>query len=464
MGRIYTIIFTILIIFTGLFSVPVCIEYITATSNEVGQVGDLVKSELTNAEGYYIISYDLDGGTLAKSNPIKYNLFTSTFTLNNPIKEGFDFIGWTGTDLEEPQIDVTICKGSSGNLEFTANYEAVLDTPTIILSSSSDGLYLSWNEIENATGYVVNINGVDCFKTSACNYRVTSNFLKVGENVFKVKAAKNNYTSFSAWSNSVYYSIVNQLNPITLTYSNNVFRFNAVDDAREYVITVGNCSFSFSAYKTEFPNNCITLNNGYYTVDLFKVSETEDDDIPYLFYSSDNNEYINSTNHSVDVTITANAYYSSLIAPAVSNSVSYVYDLAVDFNNLHYSSKPYTHSQLANIFSEYDYNYGSFLAISIPTTFFNFDNESIPDFVYSYCNILVMDIYENGNLITTITAKKYAASTLYHFKSSELTVNHTYTAIIKYKFSEFDSTELQYLSTLSFTCLSSDRLNYFEFI
>lgn len=70
----------------------------------------------------YIIKYTLDGGTA--SNPIEYHKDGSAVTLNNPTKEGYTFIGWTGTDLKEPIMSVTILAGSYGDREFIANWEA----------------------------------------------------------------------------------------------------------------------------------------------------------------------------------------------------------------------------------------------------------------------------------------------------------------------------------------------------
>lgn len=44
----------------------------------------------------YDIEYDLKGGALKSGdeNPTKYNLETETFTLNNPVRNGYIFIGW----------------------------------------------------------------------------------------------------------------------------------------------------------------------------------------------------------------------------------------------------------------------------------------------------------------------------------------------------------------------------------
>ena len=76
----------------------------------------------------YDITYDLAGGALAEgvTNPASYSVTTDTFTLNNPTKVGYDFIGWTGTDLAVPTVNVTIAKNSTtGDKSYTANWKAI---------------------------------------------------------------------------------------------------------------------------------------------------------------------------------------------------------------------------------------------------------------------------------------------------------------------------------------------------
>jgi uncharacterized repeat protein (TIGR02543 family) len=72
----------------------------------------------------FTISYDLKGGQLAEgvTNPTTYTVQTVDFTLKNPTKEGYDFLGWTGTDLTEPTPLVTIVKGSYDNRSYTAQW------------------------------------------------------------------------------------------------------------------------------------------------------------------------------------------------------------------------------------------------------------------------------------------------------------------------------------------------------
>ena len=70
----------------------------------------------------YTVAYNLDGGEVAVANPTEYTVETETFTLNNPTKEHNDFLGWTGSNGETPQTEVSIAKGSTGNKTYTANW------------------------------------------------------------------------------------------------------------------------------------------------------------------------------------------------------------------------------------------------------------------------------------------------------------------------------------------------------
>ena len=75
----------------------------------------------------YTISYDLNDGQLASANPTSYTVDDEDITLVNPTRDGLAFGGWTGTGLEGPTLTVTIAKGSTGNREYTANWQPVLE-------------------------------------------------------------------------------------------------------------------------------------------------------------------------------------------------------------------------------------------------------------------------------------------------------------------------------------------------
>ena len=72
----------------------------------------------------YNITYNLDGGVVTVPNPTQYSVDTASFTLNPPTKEGFDFKGWSGTDLVGIQTEVTLPDlAHLGDKVFTANYD-----------------------------------------------------------------------------------------------------------------------------------------------------------------------------------------------------------------------------------------------------------------------------------------------------------------------------------------------------
>lgn len=73
----------------------------------------------------YTITYDLDGGQLTKDNPTEYTAETKTFTLNEPTKIGYEFIGWTSSETTVPLMPMTIKQGSTCNKTFTANWSLI---------------------------------------------------------------------------------------------------------------------------------------------------------------------------------------------------------------------------------------------------------------------------------------------------------------------------------------------------
>ena len=75
----------------------------------------------------YNLTYDLAGGKLpeGKSNPATYTIEDDAITLVNPVRDGYDFAGWTGTDLTEPTMTVTIAAGSTEDRSYTATWKAI---------------------------------------------------------------------------------------------------------------------------------------------------------------------------------------------------------------------------------------------------------------------------------------------------------------------------------------------------
>lgn len=104
---------------------------------------------------YYDIAIDTQGGEWYEEQsdgtwisipepPAHYTILTPTFTLQKPDKVGFDFEGYTGTDLKESTLDVAITKGSTGDRSYKANWLAQaydVEVPvSLVFSAGYDGV------------------------------------------------------------------------------------------------------------------------------------------------------------------------------------------------------------------------------------------------------------------------------------------------------------------------------------
>lgn len=93
----------------------------------------------------YTISYDLQGGTMS-GQKTSYNIETPTFSIPTPTKNGYTFLGWTGTDLTSASKSVTIKQGSIGNRTYKANWKAIdYNISYDLQGGTASGLKTSYN-------------------------------------------------------------------------------------------------------------------------------------------------------------------------------------------------------------------------------------------------------------------------------------------------------------------------------
>lgn len=139
----------------------------------------------------YTISYTLNGGSISGQKTI-YDVETATFTLPQPTKKGYTFVGWTGSNGTTPQKTVSIAKGSTGNKTYTAVYRkneyniTTKKTGSGVISNSCIVSYANDNSIFiiPAEGYTTSSLKIDGVSVSP----VTKyNFLNVNKN-HKVEA------------------------------------------------------------------------------------------------------------------------------------------------------------------------------------------------------------------------------------------------------------------------------------
>ena len=71
----------------------------------------------------YKIEYDLDGGSWGSLTPMSaYTIESGDIALPVPVRDGYTFSGWIGNNGTEPQVNVVIAKGSTGNKKYIANW------------------------------------------------------------------------------------------------------------------------------------------------------------------------------------------------------------------------------------------------------------------------------------------------------------------------------------------------------
>ena len=141
-----------------------------------GTIADLAGNELpagaVNADNLcslyegneYAITYDLDGGSIAVANPDKYTYGTSVTINQVPVRPGYRFAGWTGSNGNTPQTTVIILANEHHDKSYTANWiplwgqgqdaDGSQDHPYVI--STTEGLDMLAKVVDGLDGYTAN--------------------------------------------------------------------------------------------------------------------------------------------------------------------------------------------------------------------------------------------------------------------------------------------------------------------
>ena len=86
----------------------------------------------------YVITYNLNDGTNNAENPLRYNGLSETITLKDPAKTGYTFIGWTGSNGDVPQKNVSFSGAELENRSYTANWELSIYSVNYILDGGTN--------------------------------------------------------------------------------------------------------------------------------------------------------------------------------------------------------------------------------------------------------------------------------------------------------------------------------------
>ena len=94
-------------------------------TTEIDDINEINNKELIAKWKHkkYQIIYELDGGKLEEA--ITEYTIDDEFTIPIPKKDNYIFLGWTTDNNETPNKEINICKGTTGDLYFKANWQEI---------------------------------------------------------------------------------------------------------------------------------------------------------------------------------------------------------------------------------------------------------------------------------------------------------------------------------------------------
>ena len=111
--------------FGGWYTDKDCTDGNVATAIGTAETGEKVFYAKWTPHSYSI-TYNLNGGTNAGTNPTNYTIESETITLADPSKTGYNFSGWyTDASFTEASKVTEIAQGTTGDQAFYAKWEAV---------------------------------------------------------------------------------------------------------------------------------------------------------------------------------------------------------------------------------------------------------------------------------------------------------------------------------------------------
>ena len=104
---------------------------ISATNDALSFIMPYAPVTLTlYSDQLYTVTMDTAGGDPIR--PIQYTVESEAFQLPTPVRTGYIFLGWTGEGITEPQKTIEIPQGSTGDRTYTANWQVIEYTITLL--------------------------------------------------------------------------------------------------------------------------------------------------------------------------------------------------------------------------------------------------------------------------------------------------------------------------------------------
>ena len=189
----------------------------------------------------YTIGYNLNGGTVT-TNPTQYTIESPAITLNNPTKQGYTFLGWTGSNGNTPQTTVTIAAGSTGNKTYTANWRA--DLQRIDVTTQPTKTTYTEGETFDKAGMVVTAYYTDGTSKPVANYSTSpTGELSLSDTTITVTYTENGITQTDTVDITV------ETANITITYNGNGGTFANNSTTNAVVHEIGSSVVDSEAYQ-----------------------------------------------------------------------------------------------------------------------------------------------------------------------------------------------------------------------
>ena len=243
----------------------------------------------------YTITYDLGGGTVAGTNPTKYNITSSDIALTNPTKTGYTFKGWSGTGLTgDGNKSVTIPAGSTGGRSYTANWTANTYTVTFdknaadaTLGTASKNVTYGVTYSDLPTPVRAGFNFAGWFTAAAEGVKIESS---------TVCTTANDHTLYAHWTAKEIPALKITASPDSLLGGGTVtLTVVAPEDA-------GTITVKYKAASSKEMTTLTQNADGKYTVTLPNSTET----YAFTVYCAENNKYAYNT---ATCTVSVTAYY-----------------------------------------------------------------------------------------------------------------------------------------------------------
>ena len=240
--------------------------------------------EITSTDGRFenlvlvanweIITYNINYDLVVSGNPSTYNVETATITLNKPEKLGYKFLGWYNGQTKVETIE----KGSTGNLNLVAQWEALEYTISFDVNNTK---YL-----DEVTDVKINYNQLitEIPTLTLDGYRFIGWYDKDGKHIANgmIYDYTNDIELIASWEKAIY-SITLTIDNVPTSLSNTIIG----------EISTNLKDYSYSVKYVENTNSIIVIidvpyeTNISFVDDLISDEEYTAGDIDYIFAGFD---------------------------------------------------------------------------------------------------------------------------------------------------------------------------------